>query len=283
MAATSVPEQPRSKTITPILGLIAGEGKLPAVLAQSAKERGYKLVCLALSEDAQARLTPHADLLHLTAPGQLGRNLHLLKEAGATEVVFIGKVPKLSLLRNIYKLDWVAIKELSKLPNFNDDTIQLSVGRFMETHGLRVLTQSEFLHHLFPDVGIIGSRQPSAAEYADIDFGLTVAKEVARLDIGQTVVVKDRMILAIEAIEGTDQAIRRGVSLASGPVVVVKVSKQGQDQRFDIPTAGMSTLQSMRATQPGGVLAVEARATMLVDKEEMITYANANGMSLVAV
>lgn len=283
MLPGTVSKQVAPETAVTILGVVAGEGKLPAVVAQSARARGYKVVALALSEDAGVRITPHADLLCVVHPGQLGHSLRLFKESGVTEVVFIGKVPKLSLLKNIYKLDWTAIKELSKLPNFNDDTIQSAVGNVMQTHGLRVLTQSEFLRHLFPEIGVMTQSQPTAAEYADIDFAQRIAKEIARLDIGQTVVVRDRMILAIEAIEGTDQAIRRGVSLANGPVVVVKVAKPGHDQRFDIPTAGISTLESMKAKKPGGVLAVEADTTMLVDKEEMIAYADAHGIAIVAV
>ncbi len=271
------------KTSQKTLGVVAGEGKLPALLAQSARERGYSICALALSETAHSQLTQHADVLHLIAPGQLKRNIGLLHEAGATEVVFIGKVPKLNLLRNMFKFDWLAVKELSKLSNFNDDTIQFAVGDVMEAHGLHVLTQSEFLRSLFPDVGPITKRQPSASEYADIDYGLRIAKEIARLDIGQTVIVKDRMILAIEAIEGTDEAIKRAVGLARGPVVVVKVSKPNQDQRFDIPTVGMNTLAAMKADKPGGVLAIEAKETLVVEREEMAKFADANGIALVAV
>lgn len=266
-----------------ILGLVAGEGKLPALLAKSAKNKGYKVIALALSDDAQARVLPHADKVHLIAPGQIGRNLKLVKESGVKFIVFIGKVPKINLLTNIHKLDWMAVKELSKLPDFSDDTIQFAMGDLMEAHGVKVLTQSEFLRELFPDYGVLTKRQPSAAEYADIEYGKRIAKEIARLDIGQTVVIKDQMIVAIEAIEGTDEAIKRAVKLARGPVVVVKVSKPNQDQRFDIPTVGMNTLNSMLAPQPGGVLAIEANETMVVEREEMVAFAEEHGMSILAV
>ncbi len=265
------------------LGLVAGEGKLPGILAKSARSKGYKVVALALSEDAQARVLPHADTVHLIAPGQLGRNLKLLQNEEVRQVVFVGKVPKLNLLKNIHKLDWMAIKELSKLPDFSDDTIQFGMGDIMEGHGIKVLTQSEFLRHLFPDFGVLTRRQPTASEYADIEYGLKIAREIARLDIGQTVVVRDQMILSIEAIEGTDEAIRRAVSLARAPVVVVKVAKPNQDQRFDIPTVGMNTLNSMHAPKPGGVLAIEARETMVVDCDEMVSFADGHGISMLAV
>lgn len=284
MGTSTLSQESSVKVGTSTLGLISGEGKLPALLAMSAKERGYRVVALALSESAESQVQPHADKTYLVAPGQIGRNLNLLKKEGCTELVFIGKVPKINLLRQLHKLDWLAVKELSKLPNFNDDTIQFAVGDIMEAHGLKVLTQSEFLRHLFPEVGVLTEKQPSAAEYADVEYGMRIAREIARLDIGQTVIVKDRMILALEAIEGTDQAIRRAVKLARGPVVVCKVSKPDQDQRFDIPTVGMSTLNSMveENPNPGGVLAVEARETLVVEQAEMIEFAKLHNISMVS-
>jgi hypothetical protein len=219
-----------------------GEGKLPAILAKSARA-WVSCGCSYLSDSAFSPLS-RSWIGYNVAPGQLG-NVGIVKKEGCPSIVFIGKVPKINLLHQLHKLDWVAVKELSKLPNFNDDTIQTGVGGVMEANGVKVLTQREFLQHLFPEIGVLTERQPSAEEYSDIDFGMSVAREIARLDIGQTVVVKDRMILAVEAIEGTDEAIKRAVKLARGPVVVCKVSKQGQDQRFDTPTVGMSTLQAM--------------------------------------
>lgn len=266
-----------------ILALVAGDGKLPQILARSAKERGYKVVAYCLSADAKARLEPIADVLHSIAAGQLGRNTHLFKAEGAQFAVFAGKVNKLELLRNIVKIDLTAIRELSRLSDFNDDSIQRGMGDYIERNGIKVLTQSEFLTELFPEVGVVSKRLPTAAEYADIDFGMRVATEIARLDIGQTVVVKDRMILSIEAIEGTDAAIRRGVELARGPVVVVKVAKPGADRRFDTPTVGLNTLNAMVASKPGGVLALAAGETMVVDRDEMVALAEKHGMAIVSV
>jgi len=284
MVVSTLEQEGNIKVETGTLALVSGEGKLPAILAQSAKARGFRVIALALSEEAQQVVEPHADKTYLVAPGQLGRNVGLAKKEGCKKVVFVGKVPKINLLRQLHKLDWLAVKELSRLPNFNDDTIQFAVGDIMEAHGIKVLTQSEFLRHLFPEVGLITKTSPSADNYADVEYGMRVAREIARMDIGQTVVIKDRMILAIEAIEGTDEAIRRAVKLARGPVVVCKVSKPNQDQRFDIPTVGMNTLQSMtfENPNPGGVLAIEARETMVVEQEAMIAYAEKHGISIVA-
>jgi DUF1009 family protein len=284
MGTSTLSQGSISGVTTGVLGLISGEGKLPALLARSAKDKGYKVIAMALSEAAEMQVAPHADKTILIAPGQIGRNISLIKKEGAKEIVFIGKVPKINLLRQLHKLDWLAVKELSKLPNFNDDTIQFAVGDIMEAQGLKVLTQTEFLRHLFPEIGVLTSCQPTAEEYADIEYGMGVARELARLDIGQTVVVKDRMILALEAIEGTDEAIKRAVKLARGPVVVCKVSKPNQDQRFDIPAVGMNTLSSMIIDNPnpGGVLAVEAHETLVVEQKEMAEYARANNISIVS-
>lgn len=283
MAVQTEAERKLAPKNAQLIGLVAGEGKLPGILARSAKEKGYRVVSAALSELAKANVVEHSDKVLMVAPGQLGRNLKLLRQEGIEQIVFIGKVPKLNILRDITKLDWTAIRELSKLSDFNDDTVQRAIGNFMETNGIKVLTQREFLEHLFPEVGSMTKRALTAAEYADIQFGFKVAKEISRLDIGQTVIVRDQMIMAIEAIEGTDRAIRRAVELARGPVVVVKVSKPGHDERFDIPTVGMSTLQSMVGEKSGGVLAVEAGQTLVVDRDEMLSFAEQNGIAIVAV
>lgn len=265
------------------LGIIAGEGKLPSILARSARSATSHLVTLALSPESYAGCRPFSDAIYQIAPGQLGRNLKLLRKENVTQVVFIGKIPKVQLLRNLHKLDWMAIRELSKLPNFSDDTIQFAMGDLLESFGIKVLPQVDFLQHLFPGYGVKTARKPDASEYADIEYGRTIAREIARLDIGQAVIVKDQMVLAIEAIEGTDRAIARAVDLARKPVVVVKVAKPNQDPRFDVPAVGVSTLRAMVAQSPGGVLAIEAGQTMMVEEEEMIRFADEHQIAVVAV
>jgi DUF1009 family protein len=281
----SAVENTKSKSVATekALGLVAGEGKLPALLAMGAKAKGYRVIAFALSEDAVQSVERVADKVVPIAPGQLGRNLTLFQKEGLTSVVFVGKVPKINLLRNIMKFDWTAVKELSRLPNFTDDSIQRAIGEFVGANGIKVRTQSEFLQDLFPEVGILSKRQPTAEEYADIDYGFSIAKEIARIDVGQTVIVKDRMVIAIEGVEGTDEAIRRAVGLARGPVVVIKVAKPRQDERFDIPTVGMNTLKSMLSDKPGGVLAVAAKETFVVEQEEMIKFCDEHEMSMVSV
>jgi len=265
------------------LGLLAGGGKLPGILAQSAKNKGYDVTAFTMAEEAPARVGPHCVKVIEIAPGQLGRNMELIKKEGLEEIVFIGKMHKSELLKSAFKLDWTAVRELSKLTDFSDDAIQSLAGDLAERHGVKVLTQSEFLKHIFPDVGVLTKRQPTADEYVDIEYGINIARELARIHIGQTVVVKDRMILAIEAIEGTDAAIRRGVQLAGGPVVVCKVPKKGKDPRFDTPTVGMNTLEAMVSSKPGGVLAVAANEVLVVEEQEMAAFAERHSISMVSV
>ncbi|MBS1956622.1 MAG: UDP-2,3-diacylglucosamine diphosphatase LpxI [Cyanobacteria bacterium SZAS-4] len=284
MTGTSaINQKQESTTKGGILGLIAGDGTLPSLLAKSAKARGFKIVCLALTDEAYKNVEPNADVNIRIAPGQLGRNFKLLQQNKCDSAVFIGKVRKLNVLKNLHKFDWTAVRELSQLSNLNDDSIQVRMGELIEELGIKVLTQSEFLRELFPEVGVLTKRQPTAQEYVDIEYGKKMAKECARLDIGQTVVVRNRILLAVEAAEGTDEAIKRGVQLSRGSVVVVKVAKPGQDQRFDIPTVGMTTLESMKSEAGGGVLAVEAHETMVVDREAMVAYADSVGIAITAV
>lgn len=266
------------------LGVIAGDGKLPELLAKRAREKGYDIVSLAMSPEAKARLSPHSEVVVEIFPGQLGRNVKHLKEHKCDSVVFCGKVPKLDMLKNVTKIDWTAIRELSRLPDFKDDTIQRAIGDFVEFEGFKVLTQTEFLSHLYQEVGVLTKNKPDAMQYADIDFGFKIAKESARLEIGQTLVVHDRMVIAVEAAEGTDRTIQRGVAINKGPVTVIKVARPVQDERFDIPTVGMSTLQSMISPKKqGGVLCIEAGQILMVEQEEMIQFADRNEMVIVAV
>ena len=272
--------------VTPetVLGLIAGEGKLPGLLAQAARAQGIRVVAIALSDAAKSAVQPHADSTFECAPGQLGKAHKLLNQTGVNTVVFIGKIPKLSVLRNLHKFDGQALKFFMRLPALDDDTIGRCVGEYMEANGFTVIKQTHFLRHLFPEVGLLSKREPTADEYSDLLYGVKVAKEIARLDIGQTVIVGDSMILAIEAVEGTDEAIRRAVTLSRGRLVVCKVAKAGHDNRFDIPAVGMNTLRAMLSDgKLGCVLAIEAGGTMVVEREEMIEYCNQHNIAFVAV
>jgi len=265
------------------LAIIAGNGELTSTLAKSAKEQGFTTCALAITEEAKHRLDGVCDTVYRFAPGQVSKMLECLKNEMVSQIVFIGKVPKIDFLRNLHKLDWLAIKNLNRFKNYNDDSFHKAIVDFLSEYNIEVLPQANFLKHLFLEKEILSKRQPTLEERADIQYGYEVAKKVSGLDIGQTVVVKNKMILAIEAIEGTDEAIRRGCQLAGGKeVVVVKVAKPNQDERFDIPTIGTSTIETL-AKNGGGVLAFESNKTIVTNKEEIIKLANRLNICLVAV
>ena len=264
------------------LAIVAGNGELTTLLAKSASEQGFSTYGLSITNEANHRLEGLCDKVYKFSPGQVSKMVNFLKEEVIKQVVFIGKVPKFDLLRNVHKLDWTALRYLSQLTNLNDDSIHNGIIDLLSKHDIKVLPQTMFLKHLFLEKEILSKRKPTLEERVDIEYGYEVAKKVSSLDIGQTVVVKNKMILAIEAIEGTDEAIRRGCELARSEVVVVKVSKPCQDERFDIPTIGENTIETL-AKNGGGILAFEASKTIVADKEKTIEVANRNNICLVAI
>ena len=264
------------------LAIVAGNGDLTTVVAKSAKEQGFNAYGLAITEEAKHKLKNVCNKVYRFSPGQISKILDLLKNEVINQVVFIGKVPKLDLLRNIHKLDWIAIKSLNKLSNLNDDSIHNGIVDLLSKHDVKVLPQTLFLKHLFLEKEVLSKRKPTLEERIDIEYGYDVAKKVASLDIGQTVVVKNKMILAIEAIEGTNEAIKRGCLLAKSEVVVVKVAKPNQDERFDIPTIGEETIKVLK-DNGGGILAFEANKTIVADKEKIVSIADRFNICLVAV
>lgn len=204
-----------------------------------------------------------------------------LHNENITQLSFIGKVHKGLLFRNP-RLDSRAINLLKQAKKLNDDNIMLLIIDELGKENINVLDQTMFLKELMAFKGVIGQYIPTDVQKLDIEYGFQIAKEMGRLDIGQSVIVQNRMILAIEAIEGTDKAIERGCRLGNGEAAVVKVSKPAQDKRFDIPTVGLGTLKTMKKFG-AKVLAVEAGETFIVQKEEMIKFADKNKMVFIAV
>ena len=261
--------------------LIAGGGEIPAILARAARDKGASFVAVSLTEAAIAPLEGFAENVYSLSIGQVGKIIKTVKKEGIDKVVFIGKVRKDLLFEKI-RFDLRAIKLLSSLKNRNDDSIMLAIVRAFSDEGIEVLDQTTYLKDMMPVEGVLTKRKPTKKEWLDIRYGMEMAKKSASLDIGQTVVVKDLAIMAVEAIEGTDQAIKRGGQLCKkGGAVIAKVAKPNQDPRFDVPTVGMKTLESMREAG-AKVLAIEAERTLFVNMEEVIKDANASGISIVS-
>jgi DUF1009 family protein len=261
------------------LGLIAGMGSLPLVVADEAKKMGYYVTAIALQPPADESLKSIADDFHKVRIGSFGRLLSLLKKLSITEAVMAGKVSKELLYENRKNLipDFKAVKLLFSLKNLADDTIMKAVVRELEKNGIRIHKTTIFTKKLLAPEGVLTRKKPTKDELKDIEFGWGIAKKMGKLDIGQTVVVKNTAIMAVEAIEGTDEAIRRGGQLAQKNAVIIKVSKPKQDMRFDVPAVGIDTLRSMKRVE-AKVLALEAAKCIIIDKDKFIREADKAGI-----
>lgn len=277
-----------SGSATPV-GLLAGAGRFPIIFAAKAKELGIPIVTVALRHHASPELIELSHRFHWTGFGRMGRVIRLFKRLGVREIVMAGKVQKKALLGPLRILqfipDWRTLRFwYNRMRRDNkDDTILLSLISEFGRDGLAFGSALDYCPELLVRTGTLTRRKPTAAEERDIAFGWELAKEMGRLDVGQSVAVHDRAILAVEAIEGTDLAIARAGALCrSGGFVVVKVAKPQQDMRFDVPAVGCTTIEAIRQAR-GRVLAIEASKTILLDEAETIALADRYGISIVAV
>jgi hypothetical protein len=261
------------------LGIIAGAGELPVAVASDARSQGYEVIAVALEPLAEKTLPSFVDEVKWINVGKFGKLIDTLKECGIKEAVMAGKVSKTLLYKSKITPDLRAVKLLFSLKDKKDDSILLAIAKELEEEGIQLLDITRFCSGLLMPEGIISKRKPSHDEWKDIHFGWKIAKEMGRLDIGQTVIVKNQAVMAVEAIEGTDEAIKRGGKLAGPGAVVVKVSKPDQDMRFDVPAVGIKTLQSM-LDAGAKVLAVESEKSILLNRTAMVEEAKKAGISL---
>ena len=262
------------------IGLMAGEGELPALLARAMLSQGLEVIAIALCEQAYTSLEPLVQRLSNIGAGQGNKIISTLQGAGVHDLVIIGKISKEVLFRR-WRFDSRALRVLRRARSFQDDALLTEVLREFESEGLRVVEPWRFIPELCPKEGVLTRRRPTPREWRDIDYGFSAARSVGTLGIGQTVVVKRGVVLAVEGMEGTDETIARGCRLAQGGAVVVKVSRPGQDLRLDMPTVGIRTLEVMRAGK-ATVLAIEAGKTLVVEGEAFVRAADDAGISAVA-
>lgn len=262
------------------IGLLAGNGKLPIEFAKIAKGYGFQVLAIGLVDDVDAELPNYVADYHRMNVGQLDAVIKLLLQEGVFAVTMIGKVTKERLFNGQVQFDARAMKLMASLPDQHDDTIMLAIVNEFVKEGIKVMDQSNLLAGLLPKAGVLSKRQPTETELVDIDYGYEMALRLGQLDIGQTVVVKNKAIMAVEAIEGTDECILRGGKLGRGDVVVAKTAKPAQDNRFDLPTVGVKTIESMIA---GGasVIVMQAERTLLIEREAVIALADANDICIV--
>lgn len=264
------------------IGLLAGTGGLPVQFARAARGMGFTVIVVGVVPGVDPELGAIAHKFYQISVGQLQEILTTLKNEGVTEVTMLGKVTKELMFTGTVQLDDRIKKVLASLTDNSDDTIMLGFVRELMSEGFSVLDQTALLKTLMPTPGVLTDRQPTPGERADMEFGFQMAKEMGRLDIGQTVVVKSCAVIAVEAIEGTDACILRGGELGRGNVTVAKVAKPKQDLRFDIPTVGLNTLQKMCEAK-ATALVIEAGKTLLTDRENVLKMANEHGITIVAM
>lgn len=270
---------PLAETSAPI-GLIAGMGKFPLLFAQEAKKNHRDLVIIALKDEVDQDLAPYAKSVHEVAVGKLDAIIQTLKKQGVKEAVMAGKVQHVKLFSDIIP-DLRAASLLFKIKDRRADSILGEIAVEMKKDGIDLLPSVTFLKHLLPPPGFLTRRKFNDSEERNVNFGIEMAKAIASIDCGQTVVVKKRTILAVEAIEGTDECIRRAAQWGGEEVVIVKSAKPNQDLRFDVPVVGMNTMQVMKEVK-AKVLAVEANRTLFLERDECLKFADREGFSIFA-
>jgi DUF1009 family protein len=269
---------------------LAGGGRFPFAFAHKARELGLPVVCVGLSGSADAKLAELVCQFYWSSPARMGRMIRLFRRAGVERVVMAGKVHKANLLHRPWKLftllpDWRTIRfwYLRRRQDNKDDTLLLGLIREFARDGLHFDSALDYCPELLVHPGTLTRRAATAREQVDVAFGWELAKEMGRLDVGQSVAVKERAVLAVEAIEGTDRAIARAGELCrAGGFVVVKVAKPQQDRRFDVPTVGCSTIETLHRAG-GRVLAIEADRTIVLDQPQAVALADRYGITIVAL
>jgi len=265
------------------IGLIAGNGSFPFLALRGARSLGHDVTVVAVKEEAFPAIEDEARTLgadvHWVSLGHLGRCIKILKSAGVSQAVMAGQVKHARIFSGIVP-DLTLLSVLTKLKARNTDALISAVADVMRGEGIELLDSTAFLDPLVAREGVLTRRAPDDEERADIEFGYGMADAIAGLDIGQTVAVKNRAVVAVEAMEGTDEVITRAGTLANGGARIVKVAKPGQDMRFDVPVIGLTTVDVMRATG-ATALSIDAGRTLVLDGDRVFSAADAAGIAIV--
>lgn len=263
-------------------GLIAGNGQFPFLVLEAARSQGIDMVVAAIKEETFPEIEQHATTVHWMSLGQLGKLIKTFKSEGVNRAIMAGQVKHKQIFSSIVP-DLKMIQLLASLATKNTDSLIGGVARLLENEGIQLMDSTSFLRPLLPEPGVLTRRKPSENEQADLDYGYKIARELGRLDLGQSVVVSDGACIALEAMEGTDAVMERAASLAGGRMLrVVKLAKPNQDLRFDVPVIGLATVRLM-ARLKVSALAIEARKTLMIDREDLIRKADEAEITIVAV
>ena len=262
-------------------GLIAGNGRFPFLVLEGARSQGIDMAVIAIKEEADPALAERVARLHWVSLGELSKTIDLLHKEGVKRAVMAGQV-KHNKIFSAIRPDWKLAKLLFSLPKKNTDALIGGVAKILEDEGIQLVDSTMFLKPLLPDAGVQTRRGATAEEAADMAYGLSVARQIAGMDIGQTVVVSSQACVAVEAMEGTDETIARAARLAGGKaLVVVKVSKPNQDMRFDVPVVGLPTIAAMKSAN-ATALAVDAQRTLFFDRDALIAAADEANIAIEA-
>ncbi len=263
------------------IGLIAGNGKFPLLLAKSAAEKGIKIICLAIKGDTNKKIAKYVDEIYWFRVREFSKMIEKMKTLGLKNIVMAGQINPFHLLTGEVFMDIELSKLIKQLKDRRADTIFSAVVQRIEDEGMEVLPSHAYMGDYIPPVGVFSKEKPTEDEWQDFFFGKAIAKDIGRLDIGQTVVVKGKSVLAVEAFEGTNRCIIRGGFLAKG-ALVVKMSKPDQDMRFDVPVVGVNTIRAISYAGCRGI-AIEAGKTIVIDRERVLRAVDRLGMLFVAI
>jgi DUF1009 family protein len=263
------------------IGLIAGNGRFPIIFADNARKLGLYVSAVAHEGETEPELERHVDRIHWIKIGQLSKLIKAFKEDGVQQAVMLGGIKKTHVFTTV-RPDFRTLAMATRLALWKDDDILREFAAELEREGIAICESTFGLDGILVEEGALTSRRPTKKEWDDIRYGWDVAQEIGRLDIGQCVVIKDRVVVAVEAVEGTDGAIKRGGELAKDGAVVVKRCKPQQDLRFDLPAIGPRTIDVM-ASVKAAVLAVEAGRTVMLDRDLVIQKAQESGIALVGI
>jgi DUF1009 family protein len=283
MAADDADEQLQIVPMAQKIGIIAGNGRFPFLVLDAAKSLGHDVVVIAIKEEADKDLQGAAVRarapIHFVSIGQLGAFLKILKDEQITRAVMAGQVKHVKIFGGFVP-DLTAMSLIGKLKAMNTDSLIGAVAELMRERGVELVNSAAFLEPLLAGEGSLSERVPTEAEHKDLQFGYKMADAIAGLDIGQTIAVKHQAVVAVEAMEGTDETIGRAGHLAGPGVTIIKVAKPNQDMRFDVPIVGLATIQAMRVAG-ATVLSVDAGKTLIFDREAFVASANDAGIAVV--
>jgi UDP-2,3-diacylglucosamine hydrolase len=261
-------------------GLIAGNGKFPFMIVEGARRAGVSLSVAAIREETDPEIERVADRVEWVGIGQLGKMIRFFKNEGVEQAIMAGQVKHVQIFSRAIP-DARMLKMLLRLPRRNTDALIGAVADELASEGIELIDSTFFIKDYVPSAGTLTRRAPDSHEREDIEYGLEIAREIARLDLGQTIVVRSKACVAIEAMEGTDETVRRAGQLAKGRLTVVKIAKPSQDMRFDVPVMGIPTIETMQAAG-ATCLCITADKTLIFDRDETIRLADKFKIAIVA-